>query len=131
MHTSLASKEAGRRQRKSPLAVLLSQPGSSVPFVVRWDFDPVKGPHVNVSIGKGDTQTKFAVQSDLSAGEGDPNYAKKQMVKVMKEMNEAAGGYDRSLNTGKSEPTFPNGQTEAETIAKLQDYFNSVSSGPC
>ena len=31
-------------------------------FRIRWDFDPVKGVHVNAEFGNGATQTKFAFQ---------------------------------------------------------------------
>ena len=33
-----------------------------VPWEVRWDYDPTKGPHVNAVIGRGDHKSKFAVK---------------------------------------------------------------------
>ena len=104
--------------------------GANVPYVVRWDYDPIKGPHVNFAIGKGDQQTKFAVQQDMKSLPANTTPAQ-FMQQTVQNLNQQAGGYDTKLNIGKSTPTFPNGQTAEETLSNLRSYFQSVSSGPC
>ena len=107
--------------------------GVEVPWTVRIDFDPVKGPHVNFAIGKGSTQTKYAVQTNLPpAAEGDEAAKKalqKAMINMKNQMNTAAGGYDTASNMGQPAPTFP--QSQEETLEKLKEYFNQEAAGPC
>lgn len=115
---------------------------AQVPWVVRWDFDPVsvaltvigshctkswpqvKGPHVNFVIGKGGSQTKVAVQSDLQGA--DP---KVTMNNIVKNLNEQAGGYNMKQNMGKTEPEFPT--SKEDSLNRLRDFFKSEATGPC
>ncbi len=95
---------------------------------MRWDFDPAKGPHVNVNIGKGTSQVKYAVK-ESSTGAGDSPEAKKYMNNVVKQMNKAAGGYDMASNMGKDPPTYP--ESAEDSLEKMKDNFRAAATGPC
>ncbi len=104
--------------------------GEDLFWRVRWDFDPVKGPHVNVQFGK-QPSSKFAYKLDQSQWTRTGNedtWAKKTMAKISKDLNSRLD-YDGGDNDGKSEPTFKQGKQQA--IEDLKNYFKSVAEGPC
>ena len=74
-------------------------------WVVRFDFDKVKGPNVNAQFGKGPL-SKFAYQLDQSKWSDGPEDLTR-IQKVMKTINglKDTCKYDRDLNMGKSTPT--------------------------
>lgn len=93
---------------------------------------------MNVNIGKGDKQVKYAVQ-DTNVSP-DPNPAdpakpydtpavKKYMSQLAKRFNQMAGGYDMFANMGKPAPTFPTSMEDS--LNNLRNYFQSTATGPC
>ena len=101
--------------------------GQKIFWRVRWDFDPVKGPHVNAQIG-GKPSSKFAFlldESEYDQSHDDPSkWPGKIMNKITKNLNEKIG-YLWRKNTGKDGPEFPRGK--AQSIEDLKNYFKSVA----
>ena len=96
---------------------------------MRFDFDPVKGPHVNAAFGS-KPSSKFAYQLDQSKWPNGPNdLARMQnaMVKTINDVNDTCN-YDMDLNIGKSTPTWAT--TEHDAMQKLKDYYKNAVSGP-
>ena len=107
-----------------------SKSGQSIYWEVRFDFDPVKGPHVNAAFGS-KPLSKFAYQLDQSKWPNGPNdlaRMQKAMVKTINDVNDTCN-YDRGLNMGKSTPTWDT--TEDDAMQKLKDYYKNALSGPC
>ncbi|KAK0517182.1 hypothetical protein JMJ35_000337 [Cladonia borealis] len=95
--------------------------GQNIFWRVRWDFDPVKGPHVNAQIG-GKPSSKFAFQSDQSefdqSDDNSSNWPRKTMWKIAKGLNKKVG-YSWRSNAGKDGPGSPRG--EAQAVEDLKD----------
>ena len=97
---------------------------------MRFDFDKVKESNVNAQFGK-NPSSKFAYQLDQSKWPNGPNYLARMQKAMMKTINELhdACNYDRSLNMGKSTPTWDT--TEDDAMQKLENYYKNAVSGPC
>ena len=97
---------------------------------MRWDYDPEKGPHVNVEFGKG-PPAKLAFKLDPSQFDetlpDQGNWPKKTMDNIVNNLNNQVE-YSRADNDGMSKPTFSRGKTQA--IEDLKIYFKSVAEGP-
>jgi hypothetical protein len=101
--------------------------GQTIPWTVRLDFDPTKGPHMNVNVGKGSQQVKYAVQdSNTTPG---TNAAKKYMFKYTNELNDKMG-YDGAANRGRPEPNLTEEQMQ-QMLDNMKTYFGDVGTGPC
>ena len=112
--------------------------GDKIWWQVRWDWDPEKGPHVNVQLGK--PSSKFAFKLDpLLFKENNMDPARRSgdtMMGIAIDLNNQVG-YDMNINVGKTgEPafpavnddeTFPDGRTKV--MVKLKEYFKSVAKG--
>ena len=97
---------------------------------MRFDFDKIKGPHVNAQFGKGPS-SKFAYQLDQSKwpdGPDDLKRMQKAMLNTINEVNDACN-YNRNTNIGKSTPTWDT--TEDDAMQKLKDYYKNAVNGPC
>ena len=102
--------------------------GERVYWQVRWDYDPDKGPHVNVQFGGGPS-IKFAFQLDTSKFEkpsqvnpNDPKQAAKvTMRKITKDVNDMVK-YDEDLNKGKSgEPSWDRAGWKGQGVRELEE----------
>ena len=64
--------------------------GQKISWRVRWDFDPVKGPHINAHIGS-KPSSKFAFQlaeSEVDHNDDDSsNWPGKTMKRLTKDLN--------------------------------------------
>ncbi len=98
--------------------------GSVVNWVVRLDFDQVKGPHVNAKFGT----SSFAFQYDESLWVNEN--PKKTMRKITRDLNERMG-YSGDLNEGKTDPDFDSAGGQEKLVENLKAYFTEIVTGPC
>ena len=102
--------------------------GDRVYWNVRWDYDPVKGPHVNAQFGSKDS-SKFAYQLDKEKWQdGDSDKGKKTMQQVIQNLNKAVK-YNGNLNRLKDKITWDS--TEEQAIKDLKDFFKAEAKKPC
>ena len=111
---------------------------SKIPWRVRWDYDPNKGPHVNAQFGT-KPSTKFAYQLDSSlflpradlTNPDNPDVPDpgKAMQRIARNLNKQCK-YERPLNEGKEgKPQWDT--TEQQAIEDSKNYFKSVATGSC
>ena len=82
---------------------------------------------MNVNVGKGDQQAKYAIQ-DTNTTPGT-NDAKRYMVKYTNNLNKMMG-YDGAGNRGRPQPNLTQEQ-EDQLLENMKTYFESTATGPC
>lgn len=108
--------------------------GQRVFWQVRWDYDPVKGPHVNAQFDS----SKFAYQLASSQfqtpkkpnPEIENQAAKVTMAKITDDMNTMAK-YSKENNMAKQEPDFQEAGGEQNAISNLKEAWKAIANGPC
>ncbi|KAG8530496.1 uncharacterized protein KY384_004999 [Bacidia gigantensis] len=104
------------------------QSGTRLYWAVRWDYDPVKGPHVNAMFSGKPGTCKFAYNLDKSKFlEGDEG-GKKAMLDIAQDLNKQCK-YSMAKNMGKDKPEWDT--TEEQAMEDLKNHFKTVGDGPC
>ena len=96
------------------------------PWIIRWDYDPVKLTHVNAEFGKGKDNPTYAYTFSSSMESYGTNY----MRDAVKSLTDKAR-LDVSQSHGTSTPQFLQGTTPAEALQNVVDAWKSVMLSNC
>ena len=98
-----------------------------MPWIIRWDYDPVKKTHVNAEFGKGENNPTFAYTFDNGQSE---TYGVGYMQQAVRLMNGLArldvkGSHDQGA------PVFQPGTTLDDAVQSLVSHWQGILEQPC